>query len=640
MLCPRCGYYAEKEDTVCPECGEILNSGTDMPYSGAEAIRQGKRARQAIHEAAERTLEVKRRRRSGASRATVEMPALKDTEDEEESFAEYRVSETEAAGDEDGDSVVFERRRRTVYDENDDIREQARAYTEWIENGGRKRLKMVNWMKLTMAGVVLLALITAGGYFFLKETAGGQKIMARLGRETTATALWAVGEDLMDSGDVEGAIEAFEKAKLQDEAEDNVDVDGMLMLGNAYEAAGRTKEAAELYAYIYEGTPSRPEAYVNHIRILMNNGELAKAGNLMDKAYKATGETTFQTQRRDLLPEVPTVTVGGVFEDKKKITMSSPQGYDVYYTFDENVKLPEGGTLYTDIPELDEGIWNLRAVAVNGELVSDEIKGTYKIIMPSPQMPRVNLAPGAYKNRQKVKLFPGKDNEKDDDIRIFYTVDGSTPNTDSPEFTGEPVLLPSGHKVTIKAIAVNQYGKESMVQEVSFRIDAKPYPLTAWEIDERINDLELNKTTMKDFQAAYGPGEETEIETTKSSGFTTALRKFEYPWGYAVMNLNKKNWVLVELHFRDNSVFKAPRGTGIGDQKDFVISKFRDMGQVESANGNRGLYYLDNLSDGKFLAKDQSIRYRIRIDGTYYQLKYYLNENGTVNEIEYRYIPK
>lgn len=640
MLCPRCGYYAEKEDTVCPECGEILNSGTDMPYSGAEAIRQGKRARQAIHEAAERTMEVKRRRRSGASRATVEMPALKDTEDEEESFAEYRVSETEAAGDEDGDSVVFERRRRTVYDENDDIREQARAYTEWIENGGRKRLKMVNWMKLTMAGVVLLALITAGGYFFLKETAGGQKIMARLGRETTATALWAVGEDLMDSGDVEGAIEAFEKAKLQDEAEDNVDVDGMLMLGNAYEAAGRTKEAAELYAYIYEGTPSRPEAYVNHIRILMNNGELAKAGNLMDKAYKATGETTFQTQRRDLLPEVPTVTVGGVFEDKKKITMSSPQGYDVYYTFDENVKLPEGGTLYTDIPPLDEGIWNLRAVAVNGELVSDEIKGTYKIIMPSPQMPRVNLAPGAYKNRQKVKLFPGKDNEKDDDIRIFYTVDGSTPNTDSPEFTGEPVLLPSGHKVTIKAIAVNQYGKESMVQEVSFRIDAKPYPLTAWEIDERINDLELNKTTMKDFQAAYGPGEETEIETTKSSGFTTALRKFEYPWGYAVMNLNKKNWVLVELHFRDNSVFKAPRGTGIGDQKDFVISKFRDMGQVESANGNRGLYYLDNLSDGKFLAKDQSIRYRIRIDGTYYQLKYYLNENGTVNEIEYRYIPK
>ena len=642
MLCPRCGYYTEKEETVCPECGEILNSGTDMPYSGAEAIRQGKRARQAIHEAAERTLEVKRRRRSGASRATVEMPALKDAGDEEESFAEYRVSEAEIAGEENGEAVVFERRRRTVYDENDDIREQARAYTEWIENGGRKRLKMVNWMKLTMAGIVLLALLTAGGYFFLKETAGGQKVMARLGRKTTATALWAVGEDLMNSGDVEGAIEAFEKAKLQDEAEEKVDVDGMLMLGNAYEAAGRTEAAAKLYQHIYEETPSRPEAYVNHIRILLNNGQLAAAGELMKTAYEETGETTFQTQRRDLLPEVPEVSKGaGLYEKKLDLILSSSQGYDVYYTFeDDNVKLPQGGMLYTGPVPLDEGVHNLRAVAVNGELVSDEVRGIYKIIMPSPQMPRVNLAPGAYKNRQKVKLFPGKDNEKDDDIRIFYTVDGSTPNMDSPEYTGEPILLPSGHKVTIKAMAVNQYDKESRVQEVSYRIDAKPYPLTAWEIEERINDLELNKTTMKDFQAAYGQGQEVEIETTKSSGFTTALRKFEYPWGFAVMNLNKKNWVLVELHFRDNSLFKAPRDTGIGDKKDYVISKFRDMGQLASASGNRGLYYLDNLSDGKFLAKENSIRYRIRIDSTYYQLKYYLNENETVKEIEYRYIPK
>ena len=106
------------------------------------------------------------------------------------------------------------------------------------------------------------------------------------------------------------------------------------------------------------------------------------------------------------------------------------------------------------------------------------------------------------------------------------------------------------------------------------------------------------------------------------------------------MNLNKKTWVLVELRFNDKATFKAPRDTGIGDPKDYVIGKFRDMGQVASASGNRGLYHLDNLSDGKYLAKENSIRYRIRVDGTWYQLKYYLNDNGTVKEIEYRYIPK
>ncbi|MBR5960352.1 MAG: chitobiase/beta-hexosaminidase C-terminal domain-containing protein [Clostridia bacterium] len=643
MLCPKCGYYAEKEETVCPECGEILNTGTDAPYSGAEAIRQGKRARQAIHEAAERTMEIKRRRRSGASRATVEMPALKDEKEDEESFPDYRVSEAEIAG-EDGEGVVFERRRRTVYDENDDIREQARAYTEWIEKGGGKRLKMVNWMRLTIAGIVLVALIVTGSWLFLNKTEGGQKVMARLGKEATSAAMWAVGEDLMNNGDIDGAIESFEKAMKQDEAEEHVDVDGMLMLGSAYEAAGHTEDAARLYQHIYEGTPSRPEAYVNHIRILLNNGKLADAGNLMKTAYEKTGETTFQTQRRDLLPEAPEVDkVGGFFEYKIAVNLSSNQGYDVYYTFeDENtVKLPQDGIRFTKKIELDEeGTWTLRAVAVNGELVSDEIKGTYKIIMPSPQMPQVNLAPGAYKTRKKVILRPGKENEKDDDIRIFYTVDGSNPNTDSPEFTGEPVLLPTGHKVTIKAIAVNRYEKESSIQEVSYKIEVKPYPLSAWEIDETVSGLELNKTTMQAFQAEYGAGQEVEIETTKNSGFKTALRKFEYPWGYAVMNLNKKTWVLVELHFTDKSTFKAPRDTGIGDPKDYVIGKFRDMGQVESASGNRGLYHLDNLSDGKFLAKDKSIRYRIRVDGTWRQLKYYLDENDKVKEIEYRYIPK
>ena len=56
MLCPRCGYYTDREDSVCPECGEILNVSAELPTEGAEAIRQGKRARQAIRDAAARVL--------------------------------------------------------------------------------------------------------------------------------------------------------------------------------------------------------------------------------------------------------------------------------------------------------------------------------------------------------------------------------------------------------------------------------------------------------------------------------------------------------------------------------------------------------------------------------------------------------
>lgn len=40
MLCPRCGYYSDREDPVCPECGEILSYTSGTSASAAEMIRQ------------------------------------------------------------------------------------------------------------------------------------------------------------------------------------------------------------------------------------------------------------------------------------------------------------------------------------------------------------------------------------------------------------------------------------------------------------------------------------------------------------------------------------------------------------------------------------------------------------------------
>ena len=191
MLCPRCGYYSEKEENVCPECGEILNDASRAVYGGAEAIRQGKRARQAIREKAEQiSQEVRKRRRSGSSHATIEMPAVADNREEEESYPEYTVSERDGMEEEDEDGEpVFERRRRTVYDEDAALEEQARAYAELVEQNGRNHRKMVNWMKLTMILAAVLVLAVAGVWLFLNKTDNGQKLLARLGKEATSSAL-------------------------------------------------------------------------------------------------------------------------------------------------------------------------------------------------------------------------------------------------------------------------------------------------------------------------------------------------------------------------------------------------------------------------------------------------------------------
>ena len=643
MLCPRCGYYSDREDTVCPECGEILDYASGAPAEGAETIRQGKRARQAIHAGNNgETPEAKRKRRSGASHATIEMPSVQDDRPQGDPVL-YPVSEPD--GPDDGSNTGFERRRRAVYDENAAREEEAELYSARMESNRRQKLKMINWIKIGMIVIILLVVTVTGGWLFLNKTEAGQKIMARFGRKATSAALWAVGEERMNSGDIDGAIADFEKARFQDDAEGVVDVDGLLMLGNAYESAGRQDDAAALYEKIYMDTPSRTEAYINHIRILQSSGDkndLAKAGELMKLAYKNTGDTSFQTQRRDLLPAPPEVDLtAGYYETKKYIAITSYQGYDVYYTFDENAELPAGGTLFTERVFLDEGIHNLRAVAVKDKvLVSDELKAVYKIIMPSPQTPQCNLAPGAYKTRQRVKLKPGQDNLNDDDIVIYYTVDGSNPDADCPIYTGEPVQLPSGRTVVLKAVAVNKYNKVSNMLERRYKIEAKPYPLTAWDLTETIGGLELNRTSMIDFQTAYGEGKTETLGDYE--GFDSECRKITYDWGYAVFTLAKRNWVMVELCFSEGAVFKAPRDTGIGNPEDFVIGKFKDLGQIASASGNRGLYALDSGSDGKiWLQEDGSriIRYRIRNEGHWYQLEYYVSKSGTVTSVNWRYIP-
>lgn len=645
MLCKKCGYYAEEEAIVCPECGELLTRDIRIREGGAQAIRQGKRAREEIrNKPIKAEEEIRRKKRGGASHATVQIPSVKDTREQDYYDSMFLNGDGLPEKEEEEEkNRVFDRQFRPVYSDSVMTDEQAALYAESHQNNKKNQFHMVNWMKVSLIIGIAILILAAGFKIVLDKTEYGQRIKAKLGREASSSALWTVGEELLDNGDIIGAIADFEKAKMQDEVDGVVDVDGLLLLGNAYEAAGRIDDAAELYEFIYTSTPSRTEAYENHIRILRTRGQpgdLAKAADLMKLAFDKTGVVSFDTQRDDLLPAPPEVDLtAGYYETKKYIAITSFQGYDVYYTFDENAELPSGGTLFTERVFLDEGIHTLRAVAVNGELVSDELKGTYKIIMPSPQTPRSSLAPNTYKQRQKVRLKPGLDNENDDDIVIYYTIDGSPPDADSPIYTGEPFWLPGG-RVTLKAVAVNKYGKVSNTLEILYKIEAKPYPLNSYTYEDAVNGIRLYITTMTEFQHEYGEGEpagEVHLE-----GIEAECRKYLYSWGYAVMCRTRNGWVLAELYFKDAGTFKGPRGTKVGDTEAFVVSKFRDMGQVQSPSGNRGLYATDSGTGKIWVQEDggKIIRYKcVSSDSHWWQLDYLTDQYGTVYAIDMLYVP-
>lgn len=630
MLCPQCGTYAGENDILCPGCGVLLNHGENHE-EGVRSIRQGRRARNAAAAAAPKTTH--HTGRIGASRIYVDPVAKQDTR-EIPLYADPQVFNS------DGTPLVTGYDRpaaRSVY--GDTTRQQT-----MMPSHRRKKHPLskhqVNWSHVAIVMVVLVILLGIGVYLFLDKTDDGQKILARLGKDATASAMWEVGYEVMDTGDIDKAIYLFETAREKD-GKDNINVSGLLTLGSAYEAAGRVEDAEALYREIYTDiVPSAPDAYRNVIRILLATDRRAEAGELMQTAFEATGSNTFRQQRMELLPLAPTVNLtAGYYTEKKNITLASPQGYDVYYTFDENAVLPDEGTLSTGSIFLEEGIWNLRAVAVSGELVSDPLKASYKVFMPSPQVPGYSLAPGTYERRQRIWLRPGKDNEKDEDITIYYTIDGSTPDADSPVWTGEPFYLPAG-KVTLQAVAVNGYGKASNVLSVGYNFKFNPKPKNSYRVEDTANGLKLYSTTREDFQKAYGKGES--MEDAYLHGINEVCQKYNYNWGYATMAKTKTGWVLADLYFT-TSQFVGPRGTGIGNTEEQVVSQFRDMGQVASPSGNRGLYDNEDYGTGKiYLNQDGTklIRYvAYTADSHEWQLDYELGKGGTVEAIRMLFIP-
>ena len=155
--------------------------------------------------------------------------------------------------------------------------------------------------------------------------------------------------------------------------------------------------------------------------------------------------------------------------------------------------------------------------------------------------------------------------------------------------------------------------------------------------EDGIGGIMLNITTRDEFEATYGKGSKTEPVTMET--VEAECEKVTYDWGYAIMGKARKSWVVLELYFTSER-FRGPRGTGVGDKESFIVGKFRDMGQLESPSGNRGLY-ADGNDVGKIFAQDDGgkiIRYRGRTaDSHIWQLEYILDKGGSCRAIRWTF---
>jgi hypothetical protein len=649
MLCPDCNTYAAEDDIVCPRCGKLLDRQATEEEE-LMSFRQGRHLRKLQEE-------------------LPPPPAMPGSTGASRSFEDIRPRETaEATG------AVYSRRENLAntgrfygledglidnapmsYGVSETPTVMAVSHRNSRSKRGLRMKRLINWAWVLISAVVLVIALAIGTYVFLTKTPTGQVIMARMGEDATSAAMWQVGQEYLHTGDIDKAIEYFLIARQKDEEAKEPKVTGLLELGSAYEANGQLVEAEAVYAHIYtEIVPSAPEAYRAQARVLQAQGRLADAAALLNDAYKATGVAAFRSQRLDILPDLPTTSVvPGYYNAAQKVELLQGQDCEIWYTLDKFAVLPEGGILYEEPLEFSEGEHALRAVAVNGDLVSDPMIANYQIYLPTPLQPDSNLAPQTYTKRRTVSLRPGKLSDEDleknpgyaatlDDpvaqtITIYYTIDGSQPDKDSPIWDGTPIQLgTTGGYVTLKALSVNGYGKQGNTLEVKYKFDVNPGHKKVYSVEDTIDDLKLGATTREAFRTKYGDGTGPQMITINT--VEGECEQYTYSWGHAAFMKVKTGWVLAELYFTGN--FAGPRDTKIGMAETKITGQFRDYGQVTGATGiKRGLYY-ENEDKQAVISilpgGSKVIYYRTgTADGHVWQLEYNINTSGTCESIRW-----
>lgn len=652
MLCPDCNTYAAEDDIVCPRCGKLLDR---QPTEEEElmSFRQGRHLRKVEQELPPPPMT------PGSTGASRSFEDTRPRETAESTGAVYSRRETLANtgryyGLEDGmmDNLPL----------SYGVSEGSTVMAVSQRNSRTKRRlrmkRLVNWAWVLIASIVLVIVLAIGAYVFLTRTPSGQVIMARMGEDATSAAMWQVGQEYLHTGDIDKAIEYFLVARAKDDEAKEPNVTGLLQLGSAYEANGQLAEAEAVYAYIYtELVPSAPDAYRSQVRVLLAQGREADAAALLAEAYKQTSVAAFRSQRLEILPEVPTTSVvAGYYNAAQTIELLQGQDCEIWYTLDKFATLPEEGILYEAPLELSEGEHALRAVAVNGDLVSDIMVANFQIYLPTPLQPDSNLAPKTYEKRRTVSLRAGKLSDEDleknpgyaatlDDpvaqtITIYYTIDGSQPDQDSPIWDGTPIQLgTTGGYVTLKAVSVNGYGKQGNTLEVKYKFDVSPGHKKTFSVDDVVADLKLGTTTREAFRTKYGEGKGPEMVVLNT--VEGECEKYTYDWGYASFMKIKSGWVLADLYFT-NSQFEGPRNTKIGMAESKITGLYKDFGQVVGATGiKRGLYYENEDDQGviSILPTGKKVVYyrTSTADGHVWQLEYGINASGNCESIRWFY---
>lgn len=264
---------------------------------------------------------------------------------------------------------------------------------------------------------------------------------------------YGLAEEYLASKDYENALLYYENALALRPLDDNA----QRAIIEVYLNTGKKESAIALLREMIAEEPQDKISYQKLIELYAEDEEYGKIRELCEDVK----DTELLELFTDYLVEKPMFSrISGTYINPIDITISSENGYDIYYTTDGSDPA-ESGLLYQDAISLEEGTTVISAVTKNQKgIYSEEVRATYTIRYEAPDMPKVMPIGGSYLEPQMITI------DVPSDCVAYYTWDGSDPTESSAVYI-EPLEMPMGNQV-LSVMLVNSVGLKSSIYRVNY----------------------------------------------------------------------------------------------------------------------------------------------------------------------------